>query len=286
MSRLPRACWPWSSLPASWWHVLAAPGLRPRGAARRVPRRHGQRRVPRLRQPQPRVVCKPDTAPADRQDARRAGEARNKQPARAMRVPLHPGRDQHHREAQDVRLRAARRLRGAASGRSSTAASTAPTSRPTSDDPLLASQYIGSISEPGQRPEPDGRGRGTRRQTNPIALSYADQRRCPHNLNLISIFGDRDAEEQLDRLRQRVLRHPDRRHRRADDRRDHRQQFQQLNAFRLDRAGGVVIRNLTVQQAEFNSRLRAGDRRLRARHGDDARQRRVRHPRVRLATTA
>ena len=59
-----------------------------------------------------------------------------------------------------------------------------------STSPLPASEYIGSISSPDTGAEPaeadtaDG-------ETNPIALSYADQRRCHTNLNLISIFGDR-----------------------------------------------------------------------------------------------
>ena len=47
-----------------------------------------------------------------------------------------------------------------------------------------AAEYIGSLSSrPGTR--------GRTRKSDPIALSYADQRALPHNLNLIAIMGDR-----------------------------------------------------------------------------------------------
>jgi len=124
-----------------------------------------------------------------------------------------------------------------------------------SERPLLKPQYIGSISVP-EVPEPDGQaaraaeGPGT---TNPIALSYADQRRCPFNLNLISIFGDKTPGNGsiacdskfcgtqvvgTGRRMTDVLVDND---------------FQKLNAIRLDRAGGAVVRNMTFQQAEFNA---------------------------------
>ncbi len=90
-----------------------------------------------------------------------------------------------------------------------------------SDDPLPAAEYIGSLSSPdpgtsSAAAEDDG-------TSDPIALSYADQRRCAHNLNLIAVFGDETPEERLHLLRQRVLRDPDRRHRSPDDRRHDRQ---------------------------------------------------------------
>ena len=50
-----------------------------------------------------------------------------------------------------------------------------------SADPLDVSEYIGSLSSPDTGGDDSG----------PIALSYPDQVRCPHNLNLIAIFGDR-----------------------------------------------------------------------------------------------
>ena len=55
-----------------------------------------------------------------------------------------------------------------------------------STSPLPSAEYIGSLSSPDT-----GVKEGTDGTTNPIALSYADQRRCAHNLNLIAIFGDR-----------------------------------------------------------------------------------------------
>ena len=121
-----------------------------------------------------------------------------------------------------------------------------------SDDPLggLAT-YIGSLSSPdtgaaaAAEDEPGG--------SDPIALSYADMLRCPHNLNLISILGDRTPDDdsikcdsrfcgtQLVGTGRRML----------DVVIDNR--FKKLNAIRADRAGGVLMRNFTVQQAEFNA---------------------------------
>ncbi|HET7534600.1 MAG TPA: right-handed parallel beta-helix repeat-containing protein [Nocardioidaceae bacterium] len=112
-----------------------------------------------------------------------------------------------------------------------------------SDDPLPLSSYIGSLSSPDTGAD----------DTGPIALSYADQRRCPHNLNLIAILGDTtpgNASMKCDgplcgtqivgtgRRRTDVL---------IDNR------FAKLNAIRADRADGVYFRNFTVQQAEFNA---------------------------------
>jgi hypothetical protein len=122
--------------------------------------------------------------------------------------------------------------------------------------PLLKPQYIGSISTP-DTPAPDGQaaraaeeGPGT---TNPIGLSYADQRRCFYNLNLISLFGDEtpgnrsiacDSEfcgTQLvgtgAKMTDVIINND----------------FQKLNAIRIDRVSGAVVRNMTVQQAEFNA---------------------------------
>jgi hypothetical protein len=120
-----------------------------------------------------------------------------------------------------------------------------------SDDPLPAAEYIGSLSspDPGTAPEA-AEDDGT---TDPIALSYADQRRCAHNLNLIAVFGDDTPKDddiscdsefcgtQIVGTGRRM----------TDVTIDNR--FAKLNAMRLDRAGGAVVRNLTVQQAEFNA---------------------------------
>ena len=118
-----------------------------------------------------------------------------------------------------------------------------------SDAPLVSAEYIGSLSSPdpgSAAPEDDG-------TTDPIALSYADQRRCAHNLNLIALFGDRTPGNdsigcdskfcgtQIVGTGRRM----------TDVIIDNR--FQKLNALRLDRMGGALVRNLTVQQAEFNA---------------------------------
>lgn len=122
-----------------------------------------------------------------------------------------------------------------------------------SADPLDASSYIGSISEPGERPEADGQEAEAEQTSDPIALSYADQRRCPGNLNLISVFGDRTPDDDSIRCDSRfcglqlVGTGADPEDVLIDNR------FQRLNAIRADRAGGVVIKNLTAQQAEFNA---------------------------------
>jgi Right handed beta helix region len=112
-----------------------------------------------------------------------------------------------------------------------------------SQDPLPASEYIGSLTDP----------QSGAKKSDPIALSYADQRRCRHNLNLIAIMGDRTPDNgsihcdsvlcgtQLvgtGATQGAVV---------IDNR------FKKLNAIRADRAGGVVFRNFTVQQSEFNA---------------------------------
>ena len=117
-----------------------------------------------------------------------------------------------------------------------------------SDSPLPSSEYIGSLSSPDTGAEPNDS-----EESDPIALSYADQRRCKTNLNLISIFGDRTpGNKSIDcdskfcgtqivgtgRSMKDVV---------IDNR------FARLNAIRVDRGGGVLLRNFTVQQAEFNA---------------------------------
>jgi len=119
--------------------------------------------------------------------------------------------------------------------------------------PLQSSEYIGSITSPEAPPAPDGLAARADDETNPIGLSYADQRKCPHNLNLIALFGDRTPGNKSIRCDSRfcgtqivgtglkmtdVL---------VNNR------FKKLNAIRLDRAGGSYLTNMTFQQAEFNS---------------------------------
>ncbi|WP_372727690.1 right-handed parallel beta-helix repeat-containing protein [Nocardioides sp.] len=117
-----------------------------------------------------------------------------------------------------------------------------------SKDALLSAEYIGSLSSPDT-----GAQEGTNGESNPIALSYADQRRCPHNLNLIAVFGDRTPRNdsiscdskfcgtQIVGTGRRSL----------DVIIDNR--FSKLNGIRIDRGGGAYVRNLTVQQSEFNA---------------------------------
>ncbi|RYU10047.1 right-handed parallel beta-helix repeat-containing protein [Nocardioides iriomotensis] len=118
-----------------------------------------------------------------------------------------------------------------------------------SKDPLPLSTYIGSLSSP----DTGGAAAADEDGSDPIALSYADQRACPHNLNLISIFGDRTPHDDSIRCNSRLCgtQLVGTGKRKLDVIIDN--QFQKLNAIRADRAGGVLMRNFTVQQAEFNA---------------------------------
>ncbi len=112
-----------------------------------------------------------------------------------------------------------------------------------SDDPLPVSEYIGSLSSPDTGAD----------ESDPIALSYADQLRCRHNLNLIAIMGDHSPHNKSIKCdsklcgTQVVGTGATRKDVLIDNR------FQKLNAIRADRAGGVYLSNFTVQQAEFNA---------------------------------
>ena len=112
-----------------------------------------------------------------------------------------------------------------------------------SDDPLPASSYIGSLSSPDSGAD----------ETGPIALSYADQVRCPHNLNLIAILGDETPDDDSIKCDSALCgtQLVGTGRKRTDVTIDNR--FAKLNAIRADRAGGVYFRNFTVQQAEFNA---------------------------------
>ncbi len=119
-----------------------------------------------------------------------------------------------------------------------------------SREPLASSEYIGSISSPDPGAEEEAAEAG---ESNPIALSYADQRRCPHNLNLIALFGDATPGNDSIRCDSRFCgtqlvgtgRRP------TDVVVDNR--FAKLNAIRADRMGGFYLSNMTFQQAEFNA---------------------------------
>ncbi len=114
-----------------------------------------------------------------------------------------------------------------------------------SNDPLPASEYIGSITSPDTGE--------ANAESNPIALSYADQRRCAHNLNLIALFGDDTPNDRSVDCNsvycgtQIVGTGATRRDVLIDNR------FTKLNAIRADRMGGIYLSNFTVQQSEFNA---------------------------------
>ena len=114
-----------------------------------------------------------------------------------------------------------------------------------SDDPLEEVDYIGSVPDPQTEDDAE--------PSDPVALSYSDQVRCPHNLNLIAIFGDQTPKNKSIKCdsalcgTQLVGTGPRRDSVVIDNR------FTKLNAIRADRAGGVYLRNFTVQQAEFNA---------------------------------
>jgi hypothetical protein len=119
-----------------------------------------------------------------------------------------------------------------------------------SDDPLPATSYIGSLSTPqldssAAEDEPGG--------SDPVAMSYADLLRCPHNLNLIAILGDRTPGNDSIACDSRFCgtQLVGTGARKDDVVIDNK--FAKLNAVRADRADGVYMRNFTVQQAEFNS---------------------------------
>ena len=113
-----------------------------------------------------------------------------------------------------------------------------------SNDPLDVVDYIGSL------PDPEG---GDEAESDPIALSYYDQRRCAHNLNLIAIFGDDTPRDDSIACNsefcgtQVVGTGPRKTSVLIDNR------FSKLNGIRADRVGGLYLSNFTVQQAEFNA---------------------------------
>lgn len=117
-----------------------------------------------------------------------------------------------------------------------------------SDDPLPSAAYIGSLAGPDSQPLEAAEDSST-----PVAISYPDQLRCPHNLNMIAIFGDRSPDDSSISCDSRWcgLQLEGTGANATDVVIDNK--FRKLNAIRADRAGGVYFRNFTVQQAEFNS---------------------------------
>ncbi len=114
-----------------------------------------------------------------------------------------------------------------------------------STSPLDASEYIGSITSPETN--------AANAESNPIALSYADQRRCAHNLNLIALFGDQTPDNDSIHCDSKFCgtQIVGTGRRMTDVLIDNK--FAKLNAIRADRLSGLYLRNFTVQQSEFNS---------------------------------
>ncbi len=113
-----------------------------------------------------------------------------------------------------------------------------------SNDPLDEVDYIGSV------PDPEG---GDAEESDPIALSYSDQRRCAHNLNLIALFGDETPKNDSIACDSRFCGTQiiGTGKRRTDVLIENR--FSKLNALRADRMSGLYLANFAVQEAEFNA---------------------------------
>ena len=152
--------------------------------------------------------------------------------------------------------------------------------RKASTSPLRATSYIGSISAQAV-PEGSSSAQRAADDPGPIALSYADQRRCAHNLNLIALFGDDSPGNGSIRCDNRLCgtqivgtgRKP------GQVRIDNK--FAKLNAIRADRVSGIYLRNFLVQQAEFNAIYVMETDGFVVDRVVARGQRRVRHPRLR-----
>ena len=197
--------------------------------------------------PHQRVVCRPDSR--RRIQAMPAGPAKRRSARLLASCSFHSIQTAinsiRHRRTSVYVLPGRYRERHWATMRRSSYCSHLQTS---STSPLPVAEYIGSLSSPdtGVRVSTNGR-------SNPIALSYADQRRCAHNLNLIAIFGDRtpgNKDISCDSRfcgTQLVGTGRGARDVMVDNR------FHKLNGLRADRAGGFYLRNIGFQEAEFNS---------------------------------
>ena len=142
-----------------------------------------------------------------------------------------------------------------------------------SNDPLENVDYIGSVPDPeGEDGEDD----------DPVALSYSDQRRCAHNLNLIALFGDKTPKNDSIACDSRFCgtQIVGTGKRRTDVLIDNR--FSKLNALRADRMSGLYLANFALQEAEFNAVYVMESDGFVDGPVAHARQRRVRHPRLRL----
>ena len=155
----------------------------------RVPRRHrAPPGVPRLRQPAaPGGVPAGQRRAASRRCPTGALKRRNERLLARVRLRLDPDRDQLDHTAAARRSTCSRASTTRAGGPARSAATTARTSRPRRRHPLAAAEYIGSLSSPDTGAQEGTNGDSRTRSRCPTPTSG----RCPHNLNLIAIFGDR-----------------------------------------------------------------------------------------------
>ncbi|HSV40379.1 MAG TPA: right-handed parallel beta-helix repeat-containing protein [Nocardioidaceae bacterium] len=117
--------------------------------------------------------------------------------------------------------------------------------------PLLRTSYIGSLATQAI-PQADSSARAAA-DPGPIALSYADQYRCPHNLNLIALLGDRTPTDSSIHCNNQLCGTQIVGTGRTPGAVTIDNKFAKLNAIRADRVSGIYLRNFRVQQAEFNA---------------------------------
>jgi hypothetical protein len=130
--------------------------------------------------------------------------------------------------------------------------------RTASKSPLRTTAYVGSLADPTNQGTTDtDSNTGTVREAadspGPIALSYPDQYRCRHNLNLIAIFGDSTLNDASIRCNNQFCGTQIVGTGRTPGEVTIDNKFAKLNAIRADRVNGIVLRNFRVQQAEFNA---------------------------------
>ena len=122
--------------------------------------------------------------------------------------------------------------------------------RTATKSPLRSTSYIGSLAT---QATPQADSARAADDPGPIALSYPDQYRCQHNLNLIALLGDSTPSNGSLHCDNQLCgtqivgtgRKP------GEVTIDNK--FAKLNAIRADRVSGFYLRNVRVQQAEFNA---------------------------------
>ena len=122
--------------------------------------------------------------------------------------------------------------------------------RTATDRPLKRTSYIGSLATQATPQDDPARAAA---DPGPIALSYADQYRCRHNLNLIALLGDSTPTDGSIHCNNQlcgtqIVGTGGKPSAVTID-----NKFAKLNAIRADRVSGFYLRNVRVQQAEFNA---------------------------------